>query len=155
MRVVLGGVRVRRWTVSDKTMREALRVLGRAARRGLPVLDWYGDKWVYEKPVWRNLLDGRKRTSYVLTKFTPLQLSTLREVEPLQVGGVTVPGQWLTPQYVAVRQAEAMSRLREPRMRTCGECGAVMLAVSRSHVCGVVGRDAVAAALPWRKEKAA
>ena len=141
--------------MSDKTMREALRVLGRAARRGLPVLDRYGDKWVFEKPVWRNVRDGRKRTSYVLTKFTPLQVSTLREPEPLQVGGVNVPGQWLTPQYVAVRQAEAMSRLREPRMRTCGECGAVMLAVSRSHVCGVECRDAVVAALPWRKEKAA
>ena len=141
--------------MSDVRTVDALHVLDRAVRRGLPVLDRYGDKWVYENRVWRNVRDGRKRTSYVLTKFTPLQLSTLREVEPLQVGGVTVPGQCLTPQYVAVRQAEAMSRLREPRMRTCGECGAVMLAVSRSHVCGVVGRDAVAAALPWRKEKAA
>ena len=141
--------------VSDEALKDALRVLGRAARRGLPVLDRHGDKWVYEKPVWRNLRDGRKRTSYVLTKFTPLQVSTLREVEPLRVGGVNIPGQWLTPQYVAVRQAEALARLREPRMRTCGECGAVTLAVSRSHVCGVVGRDAVAAALPWRKEDAA
>ena len=141
--------------VSDEALKDALRVLGRAARRGLPVLDRYGDKWVYEKPVWRNVRDGRKRTSYVLTKFTPLQVSTLREVEPLQVCGVNVPGQWLTPQYVAVRQAEAMSRLREPRMRTCGWCVAVALAVMWSDVCGVVGRDAVVAALPWRKEKAA
>ena len=141
--------------MSDEALKDALRVLGRAARRGLPVLDRYGDKWVYEKPVWRNVRDGRKRTSYVLTKFTPLQISTLREPEPVRVGGVNVPGQWLTPKYVEVRQAEAMSRLREPRMRTCGECGAVTLAVSRLHVCGVVGRDAVAAALPWRKEKAA
>ena len=145
--------------VSDEALKDALRVLGRAARRGLPVLDRHGDKWVYEKPVWRNVRDGRKRTSYVLTSHatpvTPLQISTLREPEPVRVGGVNVPGQWLTPQYVAVRQAEALARLREPRMRTCGECGAVTLAVSRSHVCGVVGRDAVAAALPWRKEKAA
>ena len=141
--------------MSDARTVDALHVLDRAAGRGLPVLDRYGDKWVYEKPVWRNVRDGRKRTSYVLTKFTPLQVSTLWEPEPLQVGGVNVPGQWLTPQYVAVRQAEALVRLREPRMRTCGECGVVMLAVSRSHVCGVVGRDAVAAALPWRKEKAA
>ena len=141
--------------MSDARTVDALHVLDRAARRGLPVLDRYGDKWVYEKPVWRNVRDGRKRTSYVLTKFTPLQISTLREPEPVRVGGVNIPGQWLTPQYVAVRQAEAMSRLREPRMWTCGECGALMLAVSRSHVCGVVGRDAVAAALPWRKEKAA
>ena len=141
--------------MSDARTVDALHVLDRAARRGLPVLDRYGDKWVYEKPVWRNVRDGRKRTSYVLTKFTPLQISTLREPEPVRVCGVNVPGQWLTPKYVEVRQAEAMSRLREPRMRTCGECGAVTLAVSRSHVCGVVGRDAVAAALPWRKEKAA
>ena len=141
--------------MSDETMRDALRVLNEAARRGLPVLDRYDTKWVREGRVWRNVRDGRKRTSYALTKFTPLQISTLREPEPVRVGGVNVPGQWLTPKYVEVRQAEAMSRLREPRMRTCGECGAVTLAVSRSHVCGVVGRDAVAAALPWRKEKAA
>ena len=141
--------------MKDETMRDARRVLNEAARRGLPVLDRYDTKWVREGRVWRNVRDGRKRTSYVLTKFTPLQVSTLREAEPLQVGGVNVPGQWLTPQYVAVRQAEALARLREPRMWTCGECGVVMLAVSRSHVCGVVGRDAVAAALPWRKEKAA
>ena len=143
--------------MKDETMRDALRVLNEAARRGLPVLDRYDTKWVREGRVWRNVRDGWKRTSLVLVKFTPLQISTLREAEtePLCVGGVNVPGQWLTPQYVAVRQAEAMSRLREPRMRTCGECGAVMLAVSRSHVCGVAGRDAVAAALPWRKEKAA
>ena len=141
--------------MSDARTVDALHVLDRAARRGLPVLDRYGDKWVYEKPVWRNVRDGRKRTSYVLTKFTPLQVSTLREVEPLRVGGVNIPGQWLTPQYVAVRQAEALARLREPRMRTCGECGVVTLAVSRLHVCGVAGRDAVVAALPWRKEDAA
>ena len=141
--------------MSDKTMRDALRVLNEAARRGLPVLDRYDTKWVREGRVWRNVRDGWKRTSLVLVKFAPLRLSTMREPEPQRVGGVNVPGQWLTPQYVAVRQAEAMSRLREPRMRTCGECGAVTLAVSRSHVCGVVGRDAVAAALPWRKEKAA
>ena len=141
--------------MSDKTMRDALRVLNEAARRGLPVLDRCDTKWVREGRVWRNVRDGWKRTSYALTKFTPLQISTLREPEPVRVGGVNVPGQWLTPQYVEVRQAEAMSRLREPRMRTCGECGAVTLAVSRLHVCGVVGRDAVAAALPWRKEDAA
>ena len=141
--------------MKDETMRDARRVLNEAARRGLPVLDRYDTKWVREGRVWRNVRDGWKRTSLVLVKFAPLRLSTMREPEPLRVGGVNVPGQWLTPQYVAVRQAEAMSRLREPRMRTCGECGAVMLAVSRSHVCGVVGRDAVAAALPWRKEKAA
>ena len=141
--------------MSDETMRDALRVLNEAARRGLPVLDRYDTKWVREGRVWRNVRDGRKRTSYALTKFTPLQISTLREPEPVRVGGVNVPGQWLTPKYVEVRQAEAMSRLREPRMRTCEECGAVTLAVSRSHVCGVAGRDAVAAALPWRKEKAA
>ena len=141
--------------MKDETMRDALRVLNEAARRGLPVLDRYDTKWVREGRVWRNVRDGWKRTSLVLVKFAPLRLSTMREPEPQRVGGVNVPGQWLTPQYVAVRQAEAMSRLREPRMRTCGECGAVMLAVSRSHVCGVAGRDAVAAALPWRKEKAA
>ena len=141
--------------MKDETMRDALRVLNEAARRGLPVLDRYDTKWVREGRVWRNVRDGWKRTSLVLVKFAPLRLSTMREPEPQRVGGVNVPGQWLTPQYVAVRQAEAMSRLREPRMRTCGECGAVMLAVSRSHVCGVAGRNAVAAALPWRKEKAA
>ena len=141
--------------MKDETMRDALRVLNEAARRGLPVLDRYDTKWVREGRVWRNVRDGWKRTSLVLVKFAPLRLSTMREPEPQRVGGVNVPGQWLTPQYVAVRQAEAMSRLREPRMRTCGECGAVMLAVSRSHVCGVAGRDAVAAALPWRKEDAA
>ena len=141
--------------MKDETMRDALRVLNEAARRGLPVLDRYDTKWVREGHVWRNVRDGWKRTSLVLVKFAPLRLSTMREPEPQRVGGVNVPGQWLTPQYVAVRQAEAMSRLREPRMRTCGECGVVRLAVSRSHVCGVVGRDAVAAALPWRKEKAA
>ena len=141
--------------MKDETMRDALRVLNEAARRGLPVLDRYDTKWVREGRVWRNVRDGWKRTSLVLVKFAPLRLSTMREPEPQRVGGVNVPGQWLTPQYVAVRQAEALSRLREPRMRTCGECGAVMLAVSRSHVCGVAGRNAVAAALPWRKEKAA
>ena len=141
--------------MKDETMRDALRVLNEAARRGLPVLDRYDTKWVREGRVWRNVRDGWKRTSLVLVKFAPLRLSTMREPEPQRVGGVNVPGQCLTPQYVAVRQAEAMSRLREPRMRTCGECGAVMLAVSRSHVCGVVGRDAVVAALPWRKEGAA
>ena len=141
--------------MKDETMRDALRVLNEAARRGLPVLDRYDTKWVREGRVWRNVRDGWKRTSLVLVKFAPLRLSTMREPEPQRVGGVNVPGQWLTPQYVAVRQAEAMSRLREPRMRTCGECGAVTLAVSRSHVCGVAGRNAVAAALPWRKEKAA
>ena len=141
--------------MKDETMRDALRVLNEAARRGLPVLDRYDTKWVREGRVWRNVRDGWKRTSLVLVKFAPLRLSTMREPEPQRVGGVNVPGQWLTPQYVAVRQAEAMSRLREPRMRTCGECGVVMLAVSRSHVCGVAGRNAVAAALPWRKEKAA
>ena len=141
--------------MSDETMRDARRVLNEAARRGVPVLDRYDTKWVREGRVWRNVRDGWKRTSYVLTKFAPLRLSTMREPEPQRVGGVNVPGQWLTPQYVAVRQAEAMSRLREPRMWTCEECGVVMLAVSRLHVCGVAGRDAVAAALPWRKEKAA
>ena len=141
--------------MSDVRTVDALRVLNEAARRGLPVLDQYDTKWVREGHVWRNVRDGWKRTSLVLVKFAPLRLSTMREPEPQRVGGMNVPGQWLTPQYVAVRQAEAMSRLREPRMWTCGECGVVMLAVSRSHVCGVVGRDAVAAALPWRKEKAA
>ena len=124
MRVVLGGVRVRRWTVSDEALKDALRVLDRAARRGLPVLDRYGDKWVYEKPVWRNVRDGRKRTSYVLTKFTPLQISTLREAEtePLRVGGVNVPGQWLTRDYVDDHQERNLKALREPRLSTCSAC---------------------------------
>ena len=141
--------------MSDAKTVDALHVLDRGACRGLPVLDRYGDKWVYEKPVWRNVRDGRKHTSYVLTKFTPLQISTLREPEPVRVGGVNVPGQWLTTGYVSAHQAMAVARLQQPRMRSCEACGVVVLASHPEHVCGVVGRDAVDTALPWRKEKAA
>ena len=42
--------------MSDKTMREALRVLNEAARRGVPVLDRYDTKWVHEGRVWRNVV---------------------------------------------------------------------------------------------------
>ena len=141
--------------MSDKTMREALRVLNEAARRGVPVLDRYDTKWVHEGRVWRNVRDGWKRTSLVLVKFAPLRLSTMREPEPQRVGGVNVPGQWLTTGYVSAHQAMAVARLQQPRMRSCEACGVVVLASHPEHVCGVVGRDAVVAALPWRKEKAA
>ena len=141
--------------MSDKTMRDALRVLNEAARRGVPVLDRYDTKWVREGRVWRNVRDGWKRTSLVLVTFAPLRLSTMREPEPQRVGGVNVPGQWLTSGYVSAHQAMAVARLRQPRMRACEACGVVVLASHPEHVCGVVGRDAVAAALPWRKEKAA
>ena len=136
-------------------MREALRVLNEAARRGVPVLDRYDTKWVREGRVWRNVRDGWKRTSLVLVKFAPLRLSTMREPEPRRVGGVNVPGQWLTTGYVSAHQAMAVARLQQPRMRSCEACGVVVLASHPEHVCGVVGRDAVAAALPWRKEVAA
>ena len=141
--------------MKDETMRDALRVLNEAARRGLPVLDRYDTKWVREGHVWRNVRDGWKRTSLVLVKFAPLRLSTMREPEPQRVGGVNVPGQWLTTGYVSAHQAMAVARLQQPRMRSCEACGVVVLASHPEHVCGVVGRDAVAAALPWRKEKAA
>ena len=110
--------------MSDVRTVDALHVLDRAARRGLPVLDRYDTKWVREGRVWRNVRDGRKRTSYVLTKFTPLQVSTLREAEtePLRVGGVNVPGQLLTRDYVDDHQERNLKALREPRLSTCSAC---------------------------------
>lgn len=113
------------------------------------VLDRDGGWWKRVGNRWEQQGTKRMRTHHGLAVLAPLTF--VEPWEAASVNGVNIPGQWLTPAYLAACKRKVEMMLPEPAIGRCDQCGEMYLERRKpGHVCPLWNVNAHKAALPWR-----